>query len=114
MFNIHPQTLRMYEREGLLRPSRSEGNTRRYTDDNLRELEVILNLTRDLGINLAGVDVILNMKKKIEQIESEVNMFLEYLRKEFFKGNEDEFEFRKKSLVHISQAKIIKIEKEKE
>jgi MerR family transcriptional regulator/heat shock protein HspR len=114
MFNIHPQTLRLYEREGLLRPSRSEGNTRCYTDDDLRQLELILNLTRDLGINLAGVEVILNMRKKIEQIEADVNMFLEYLRKEFFKGNEDEFEFRKKSLVHISQTKIIKIEKEKE
>ncbi len=85
MFNIHPQTLRMYEKEGLLRPSRSEGNTRCYTDDDLRQLEVILNLTRDLGINLAGVEAILNMKKKIEQIEAEVNLFLEYLRKSLLK-----------------------------
>jgi len=114
MYNIHPQTLRLYEREGLLKPSRSEGNTRCYTDDDLKQLELILNLIRDLGINLAGVEVILNMIKKIEQIEGEVNMFLEYIRKEFFEGKEDEFELRKKSLVHISPAKIIKIEKEKE
>ena len=114
MYNIHPQTLRLYEREGLLKPSRSEGNTRCYDEQDLRQLEVILNLTRDLGINLAGVEVIINMRKKIEQIEAEVNMFLEYMRKEFFEGNEDEFELRKKSLVHISHAEIMKIEKDKE
>ena len=113
MYSIHPQTLRLYEREGFLKPSRSEGNTRLYTEEDLRQLELILNLTRDLGINLAGVEVILNMRKKIEQIETEVNMFLEYIKKEFFEGNEEEFELRKKSLVRISPAKIIIIEKDK-
>ncbi len=114
MYRIHPQTLRLYEREGLLKPSRSEGNTRCYTEDDLKQLELILNLIRELGVNLAGVDVILNMRKKIEQIESEVNMFLEYIKKEFFEGKEDEFELKKKSLVRINPAKIIKIEKVKE
>ena len=114
MYSIHPQTLRLYEREGLLKPSRSEGNTRCYTEEDLKQLELILNLIRELGVNLAGVDVILNMRKKIEQIESEVNMFLEYIKKEFFEGKEDEFEVKKKSLVRINPAKIIKIEKVKE
>ncbi len=114
MYSIHPQTLRLYEREGLLKPSRSEGNTRCYTEDDLKQLELILNLIRELGVNLAGVDVILNMRKKIEQIESEVNVFLEYIKKEFFEGKEDEFELKKKSLVRINPAKIIKIEKVKE
>lgn len=109
-YNIHPQTLRLYEREGLLKPSRSEGNTRLYSEDDLEQLELILNLTRDLGVNLAGVEVILNMRKKIEQIETEVNEFLEYIRKEYFEGREDEFELRRKALVRISPAKIIKIE----
>ncbi len=113
-YSIHPQTLRLYEREGLLKPSRSDGNTRCYTEDDLKQLELILNLIRELGVNLAGVDVILNMRKKIEQIESEVNMFLEYIKKEFFEGKEDEFELKKKSLVLINPAKIIKIEKIKE
>lgn len=112
MYDIHPQTLRLYEREGLLEPSRSEGNTRLYTEEDLRQLELILSLTRDMGVNLAGVEVILNMRKKIEEIEGEVNEFLEYIRKEFFEGREDEFELRKKSLIRISPAKIIKIEKE--
>lgn len=112
MYDIHPQTLRLYEREGLLKPSRSDGNTRLYTEEDLKQLELILSLTRDLGVNLAGVEVILNMRVKIEQIEVEVNEFLEYVRREFFEGKEDEFELRKKSLIRISPAKIIKIEKE--
>lgn len=111
MYNVHPQTLRLYEREGLLNPIRSEGNTRLYTDRDLEKLEIILNLTRELGVNLAGVEVILNMRKKMEQMESEVNDFLEYIRKEFFEGKEDEFEQRKKSIIRISPAKIMKIER---
>ena len=114
MFNIHPQTLRLYEREGLLEPSRSEGNTRCYTDEDLRRLELILNLTRDLGVNLAGVEVVLNMRRKIEQIEEEVNMFLEYVKKEFFEGKEEEFEIRTKSMVRDTPAKIKRIDKNKE
>ncbi|MFQ5722604.1 MAG: helix-turn-helix transcriptional regulator [Candidatus Aminicenantales bacterium] len=114
MYNVHPQTLRLYEREGLLKPSRSEGNTRLYTEEDLKQLEFILSLTRDLGVNLAGVEVILNMKKKMEQIEAEVNEFLEYIRKEFFEGKEDEFEARRQSLIRISPAKIIRIDREEE
>jgi len=114
MYNLHPQTLRLYEREGLLSPSRSEGNTRLYTEGDLRQLELILNLIRDLGVNLAGVEVVLNMRKKIEQMEEEVNRFLEYITKEFFQGREDEIEKRRRDLVRITPAKIIKIEKEKE
>jgi len=112
MYDIHPQTLRLYEREGLLKPSRSEGNTRCYTEEDLKRLELILTLTRDLGVNLAGVEVVLNMREKMEQIETEVNEFLEYVRKEFFEGREEEFEIRKKSMIRISPAKIVKIEKE--
>ena len=112
MYNIHPQTLRLYEREGLLTPSRSEGNTRLYTEDDLKRLEFILSLTRDLGVNLAGVEVILNMRQKMEQVEAEVNEFLEYIRKEFFEGREEEFESRKKTLIRVSPARIVKVEKE--
>src|SRR4029450_9903737 len=62
-YNIHPQTLRLYEREGLLKPSRTEGNTRLYSEEDLEQLETILSLTRDLGVNLAGVEIILNMRR---------------------------------------------------
>jgi MerR family transcriptional regulator/heat shock protein HspR len=111
MYDVHPQTLRLYEREGLLKPSRSDGNTRLYSEEDLKQLEFILSLTRDLGVNLAGIEVVLNMRKKIEKIESEVTEFLEYIRKEFFEGREEEFERRKKSLIRLSPAKIIKIER---
>ena len=112
MFNIHPQTLRLYEREGLLRPSRSEGNTRLYSDEDLKQLEIILNLTRDLGVNLAGVEVVLNMRQKIERIENEVNEFFGYIRREFFEGREDEFEYRRQAIIQMRPAKIVRIEKE--
>ena len=79
-FELHPQTLRMYEREGLLKPSRSEGNTRLYTDADLERLEIILSLTRDLGVNLAGVEIILNMREKMDSMQREFERFFEYLQ----------------------------------
>jgi len=79
-YQIHPQTLRLYERQGLLKPSRSDGNTRLYTDEDLQRLEVILNLTRELGVNLAGVEVILNMREKMEQMQSQVGEIMEFVR----------------------------------
>jgi MerR family transcriptional regulator/heat shock protein HspR len=82
-YDIHPQTLRLYEREGLLKPSRSEGNTRLYTQEDIERLEVILNLTRDLGVNLAGVEVILNMRQRLEEMQSEMQEFVEYVEHEF-------------------------------
>jgi len=85
-YNIHPQTLRLYEREGLLKPSRTEGNTRLYSDEDLQELETILALTRDLGVNLAGVEIILNMRRKMERMQSEVNEFMQYVKHELARG----------------------------
>jgi MerR family transcriptional regulator/heat shock protein HspR len=85
-YDIHPQTLRLYEREGLLRPSRTEGNTRLYSDEDLERLETILSLTRDLGVNLAGVEIILNMREKIEQMQREVNEFMVYVKGELARG----------------------------
>ncbi len=80
LFEIHPQTLRLYEREGLLKPSRSEGNTRLYEDSDIERLEIILSLTRDLGVNLAGVEIILNMREKMDTMQREFERFFEYLR----------------------------------
>ena len=82
-YEIHPQTLRLYEREGLLAPSRSEGNTRLYTDDDLERLEVILKLTRELGVNLAGVEIILNMREKMEAMQRQIESFVANLNQEF-------------------------------
>jgi MerR family transcriptional regulator/heat shock protein HspR len=85
-YNIHPQTLRLYEREGLLKPSRTEGNTRLYSEEDLEQLETILSLTRDLGVNLAGVEIILNMRRKMEQMQHDVNEFMEYVKRELARG----------------------------
>jgi MerR family transcriptional regulator/heat shock protein HspR len=109
MYGIHPQTLRLYEREGLLAPSRSEGNTRLYSAEDLKRLEIILNLIRDLGVNLAGVEVVLNMRSKIERIEAEVTEFLDYVRREFFQGKEDEFEARRRALVSVRPGGVVKV-----
>jgi len=81
-YGIHPQTLRLYEREGLLKPSRSDGNTRLFTEQDLERLEVILHLTRDLGVNLAGVEIILNMREKMRQMQEEVENFVDTLNQE--------------------------------
>ena len=93
-YGIHPQTLRLYEREGLLKPSRTEGNTRLYSEEDLRQLEVILNLTRDLGVNLAGVEIILNMRKKMEQVQRETSEFVGYVKEELLRGNREGWQQR--------------------
>ncbi len=81
-YQIHPQTLRLYEREGLIKPSRSDGNTRLYTDEDLELLEVVLHLTRDLGVNLAGVEIILNMRAKMSEMQRQIEEFVTTLNQE--------------------------------
>ena len=92
-YAIHPQTLRLYEREGLIKPSRSAKGTRYYTEEDVERLELILNLTRDLGVNLAGVEIILNMREKMNQMQHEFEHFLQYIREnisqEFFVKDEN-------------------------
>ncbi len=99
-FDIHPQTLRIYEREGLLSPQRTEGNTRLYSRVDIERLRTILNLTRELGVNLAGVEVILHMKNQIEELEQEKAEILnEFMGK---KGAGK----RKQSLIHVRTGKL--------
>ncbi|MEO8072991.1 MAG: helix-turn-helix transcriptional regulator [Acidobacteriota bacterium] len=109
LFEIHPQTLRLYEREGLLKPSRSEGNTRLYEDSDIERLEIILSLTRDLGVNLAGVEIILNMREKMDQMQKEFERFFEYLQShadEF--SNKSEVFADTEALIPISRLSIRK------
>ena len=82
MYEIHPQTLRLYEREGLLQPSRTVGNTRLYTDEDLERLEFILNLARELGVNIAGIAIILQMRERMEEMNRQMQDFVEYVRTE--------------------------------
>src|SRR5271163_218040 len=82
MYEIHPQTLRLYEREGLLKPSRTEGNTRLYTDEDLQRLEFILSLARDLGVNISGIAIILQMRERMEEMQRQIQEFVQYIQQE--------------------------------
>ncbi len=108
MYNIHPQTLRLYEREGLLIPSRSNGNTRLYSQDDLEQLETILNLTRDLGVNLAGIEIILNMRRRMRMMQEEMQAFVDYVQKEFLERSEHIEEGSKNALARINPLHLIR------
>jgi MerR family transcriptional regulator/heat shock protein HspR len=82
MYDIHPQTLRLYEREGLLKPSRTEGNTRLYTDEDLHRLEFILTLARDLAVNISGIAIILQMRERMEEMQFQIQDFVKYIQEE--------------------------------
>jgi MerR family transcriptional regulator/heat shock protein HspR len=104
-YGIHPQTLRLYEREGLLKPSRTDGNTRLYSEADLKQLEVILNLTRDLGVNLAGVEIVLNMRRKMEQVQGEVGEFVSWVRQELARAAQEGWQERlQQALVRLPKA----------
>ncbi len=111
-YGIHPQTLRLYEREGLLSPSRTEGNTRLYSEEDLRQLETILNLTRDLGVNLAGVEIILNMRSKMERMQQEIGEFISYVQQEMGKEDEGWRDRVKNALVRLPPRDIVKVPRE--
>ena len=102
-YQIPPQTLRLYEREGLLAPSRSEGNTRLYTDGDLERLEVILHLTRDLGVNLAGVEIILNMREKMAAMQRQIETFVATLNQELAQRAARPAEETQHSLIPVIQ-----------
>ena len=110
-YGIHPQTLRLYEREGLLSPSRTEGNTRLYSEEDLQQLETILNLTRDLGVNLAGVEIILNMRSKMERMQQEISEFISYVQQEMGKEDEGWKDRVKNALVRLPPRDIVKVPK---
>ena len=106
-YGIHPQTLRLYEREGLLKPSRSEGNTRLYTQEDLERLELILNLTRDLGVNLAGVEVVMNMRRRMEEMQREMQEFIEYVEREIANRSPEMNQKIQHALVKVTPAHVV-------
>ncbi|HEV7506348.1 MAG TPA: MerR family transcriptional regulator [Thermoanaerobaculia bacterium] len=106
-YAIHPQTLRLYEREGLLKPTRSAGNTRLYDEEAIRRLEIILTLTRDLGVNLAGVEVILNMREQMERMQGEVDRLLEFVKRQAEERRADPT--RQHALVRIHSGALSKM-----
>ncbi len=114
MYDIHPQTLRLYEREGLLVPSRSEGNTRYYTDEDLEALETILSLTRELGVNLAGVEIILNMRKRMEEMRNEMQAFVKFVEKEIMSRPGGPSEEMRNAMVRVIPPYLIRMRGTKE
>lgn len=110
MFEIHPQTLRLYEREGLLSPHRSEGNTRLYARDDLERIRKILSLTRELGINLAGVEVIFGIQEKMEEMMKFIAEMLSYLDQEIKKEFEDRLKEENHALVKMPTSNLSQVE----
>ncbi len=108
-YGLHPQTLRMYEREGLLKPSRSEGNTRLYTAEDLERLELILSLTRDLGVNLAGVEVILNMRQRMEEMQGEMSEFIRYVEEQISNRSPEMEQKIQHALVRVRPAHVVPV-----
>jgi MerR family transcriptional regulator/heat shock protein HspR len=82
MVGVHPQTLRFYEKKGLLTPSRTVGRTRMYSQEDVEELARLLRLTRDLGVNLAGVEIILKMRRRMVEMQKQIEDLLRYVREE--------------------------------
>ena len=110
-YEIHPQTLRLYEREGLLKPSRTDGNTRLYSDEDLERLARILRLTRELGVNLAGVEVVLKMQETMEKMQQDLDRLLHSLQEEIRKRRESEARAPGQALVKSTPARVIPIKK---
>lgn len=112
LYKLHPQTLRLYERVGLLKPSRSQGNTRLYTDADLERLEVILTLTREMGVNLAGIEIILNMREKMAEMQSQMETFTSFVQQELSRGLRTAGARPVNSaLVRVAPPKVIRVHK---
>jgi MerR family transcriptional regulator, heat shock protein HspR len=112
LYKIHPQTLRLYERVGLLKPSRSQGNTRLYTDEDLERLEVILTLTREMGVNLAGIEVILNMREKMAEMQQQVEEFIRFVQQELARGpGAAQKQQARDAIVRVSPPRAIRVQK---
>jgi transcriptional regulator, MerR family len=106
MYNIHPQTLRLYEKEGLIKPYRSKGRTRYYTEEDLKRLELVLTLSRELGVNLAGIEIILRMKEQMEEMERQIQKLLEIIQKSLREEESEEV----KAIVLSSKSVVARLQ----
>jgi MerR family transcriptional regulator, heat shock protein HspR len=112
LYKIHPQTLRLYERVGLLKPSRSQGNTRLYTDADLERLEVILNLAREMGVNLAGIEIILNMRDKMEGMRAQMQQFMQFVQHELAPVMRSaQMKSSREAIVRVPPPRVIRVHK---
>ena len=113
MYGIHPQTLRLYEREGLLKPSRTEGNTRLYTDQDLERLELILSLARDLGVNISGIAIILQMRERMDEMQRQMADFVSYVRNEVMARAQHAADPSRGAIVPVGHSILLKGDKRK-
>ena len=114
MYGIHPQTLRLYEREGLLNPTRTEGNTRLYTDGDLERLELILSLARDLGVNISGIAIILQMRERMDEMQRQMAEFVSYVRSEVMsRAQQANVDATRGAIVPLRRTIVMKAEKKK-
>ena len=112
LYKVHPQTLRLYERVGLLKPSRSDGNTRLYTNADLERLEVILTLTRDMGVNLAGIEIILNMREKMAEMQRQMESFTQFVQQELSRGlHMADHRPARNALARVPHVKVLRVHK---
>ncbi len=103
MFSVHQQTIRLYEKEGLISPKRSAGNTRTFSEEDVDRLEEVIYLTHQLGINLSGVDMILKLKKQIAKMQKDMNKLFEQTQKQLDLRSE-----ASKELVRASAKQLMK------
>lgn len=113
MYDIHPQTLRLYEREGLLTPSRTEGNTRLYTDEDIERLEFILTLARDLGVNISGIGIILQMRERMELMERQIHEFFTSMQQEMMRRVAQQAPIESGAIVPIRRAFVSPLDNQK-
>jgi len=113
LLSIHPQTLRLYEREGFVKPSRTDGNTRLYSEQDIEQVKLIIRLTRELGVNLAGVEVILSMRGKMEEMQQEINELRQFIESELRQSRRAVEEQRKSGLVKVSPNEVVKVDIER-
>lgn len=107
MLNIHPQTLRQYERIGLIKPSRTIGNNRLYSEEDIEKLKFIITLTKDMGVNLAGTEIILNMKNQIEELQEQIELMKDFIKMKL--GENFEIKSKEGAIVPSPPREIIKV-----
>lgn len=105
MFSVHQQTVRLYEKQGLISPKRSSGNTRLFSEEDIDQLEEVIYLTHEMGINLAGVEMILRLKKQIKKMQNEMNKIFDVTQQELEQENEKSKEMVQNSYQRLLQLK---------
>jgi MerR family transcriptional regulator/heat shock protein HspR len=106
MLKLHPQTLRMYERKGLIRPSRTEGKTRRYSAEDVDEIARVTRLARDLGVNLAGIEIILKMRRRMLDMQAQIEELMNHVRAETDRSHEATDRTRSEALVRAASSQL--------